>query len=287
MVTVKKALLCAFTASRAALAENCTCTTLAQRREWHVLNLPRFNVLGDHLADDVHRRNLTDTEQKAYIDAELCLMNSPAQLDVPGVQSRWDDLQWVHIVQSNWMHDDVSEAALYRRVACSRFRKLIRFLRDNSLVGTAITCIFTRRSCGLNATTQGTNRMLATANFNVNAPSRICREADGRTDTGRNVSTLAPVAKPRPPFGTRSWDLGATVWEKMSAWWTGPSPISRCIWPTTCQSRTTASAGASTKQSSSMEIRFTSTDAWPSRTTLLSGNVCTILLGRTRLLTRG
>lgn len=57
---------------------------------------------------EVPRRTLTDVEKLAYIDAELCLMGSPAQLDEPGVKTRWDDLHWVHIVQSNYIHDDVS-----------------------------------------------------------------------------------------------------------------------------------------------------------------------------------
>lgn len=61
------------------------------------------------------RRNLADSEKRAYVDAELCLMDSPAQLEVPGLQTRWDDLQWIHISQSNYIHDVVSLKSYWRR----------------------------------------------------------------------------------------------------------------------------------------------------------------------------
>lgn len=52
------------------------------------------------------RSALTDAEKKAYIDAELCLMDLPAKLGtIDGAINRWDELMWGHIVQSNVMHD--------------------------------------------------------------------------------------------------------------------------------------------------------------------------------------
>ncbi|KFA80660.1 hypothetical protein S40288_01759 [Stachybotrys chartarum IBT 40288] len=48
---------------------------------------------------------LTAAEKTAYINAELCLMAAPSQLLVQGAQSRWDDLQWGHIVQTAFVHD--------------------------------------------------------------------------------------------------------------------------------------------------------------------------------------
>ncbi|KAH8657816.1 hypothetical protein BX600DRAFT_514367 [Xylariales sp. PMI_506] len=60
------------------------CTELNQRRAWSAL---------------------TDSEKHEYINAELCLMNSPASQDIEGALTRWDDIQYVHIVQSNIIHD--------------------------------------------------------------------------------------------------------------------------------------------------------------------------------------
>ncbi|KAI1859674.1 uncharacterized protein JN550_011869 [Neoarthrinium moseri] len=48
---------------------------------------------------------LTSKERSAYIDAELCLMAAPSQLNIPGTETRWDDLHWNHIVQANFIHD--------------------------------------------------------------------------------------------------------------------------------------------------------------------------------------
>lgn len=55
------------------------------------------------------RGQLTSDEQSAYVDAELCLMAAPSQLDVEGTQTRWDDLHWNHIVQTNFIHDVVGQ----------------------------------------------------------------------------------------------------------------------------------------------------------------------------------
>lgn len=67
-----------------------TCTTLSQRKAWH---------------------NMSDDEKSAYIDAELCLMNSPSQLDFGPTLTRWDDLTYTHIIQTNWVHDVVGKTA--------------------------------------------------------------------------------------------------------------------------------------------------------------------------------
>ncbi|KAH8885006.1 amino acid transporter [Thozetella sp. PMI_491] len=48
---------------------------------------------------------LTSDEKSAYIDAELCLMAAPSKSGIDGAQTRWDDLQWNHIVQANFIHD--------------------------------------------------------------------------------------------------------------------------------------------------------------------------------------
>ncbi|KAI0011054.1 Di-copper centre-containing protein [Xylariaceae sp. FL0662B] len=48
--------------------------------------------------------NLTSTEKLDYINADLCLMSSPPKNGLPGAQNRWDELQYVHITQSSYIH---------------------------------------------------------------------------------------------------------------------------------------------------------------------------------------
>ncbi|KAF4545856.1 Amino acid transporter [Lasiodiplodia theobromae] len=67
----------------ASLAAGSSCTTKAQRKAWH---------------------SLTTAERHAYIDAELCLMSSPPKSGLEGAKYRWDELHWVHVVQSNVIH---------------------------------------------------------------------------------------------------------------------------------------------------------------------------------------
>ncbi|RVX76018.1 hypothetical protein B0A52_00375 [Exophiala mesophila] len=53
------------------------------------------------------RHVLSPTEKAAYIQADLCLMQKPpkAFLDVEGVQNIWDELQYLHILLANVIHD--------------------------------------------------------------------------------------------------------------------------------------------------------------------------------------
>ncbi|KAH8201560.1 hypothetical protein TruAng_004252 [Truncatella angustata] len=48
--------------------------------------------------------NLTIEEKDSYIQADLCLINSPSKGEIPGAVSRWDDLQWPHVVQTDSVH---------------------------------------------------------------------------------------------------------------------------------------------------------------------------------------
>jgi tyrosinase len=48
---------------------------------------------------------LTKTERTAFIEAELCLMKAPSKLGIKGAKSRWDDLQYNHVVQTHVVHD--------------------------------------------------------------------------------------------------------------------------------------------------------------------------------------
>lgn len=62
------------------------------------------------LVANFNRQNLSDAEKKAYINAELCLMNTTSKLDIEGAQNLWDDLHYIHIIQSNIIHFTVKPA---------------------------------------------------------------------------------------------------------------------------------------------------------------------------------
>lgn len=52
------------------------------------------------------RTALTSEEKQAYIDAELCLISSPPKTGtIEGAITRWDELHYTHIVQTNVVHD--------------------------------------------------------------------------------------------------------------------------------------------------------------------------------------
>ncbi|KAI0116207.1 Di-copper centre-containing protein [Hypoxylon sp. NC0597] len=50
------------------------------------------------------RTNLTSTEKLKYLNADLCLISSPPKTGLPGAKNRWDELQYVHIAQTNYVH---------------------------------------------------------------------------------------------------------------------------------------------------------------------------------------
>ncbi|KAK3357999.1 hypothetical protein B0T25DRAFT_499703 [Lasiosphaeria hispida] len=60
-----------------------TCSTPTQRKPW---------------------QKLTDSERTDYINATLCLMNTPARHDIPGAKTLWDELHYIHIYQSAYIH---------------------------------------------------------------------------------------------------------------------------------------------------------------------------------------
>ncbi|KAF2679807.1 Di-copper centre-containing protein [Lentithecium fluviatile CBS 122367] len=59
------------------------CTTKGKRRAWHTLS---------------------NAEKLEYINAELCLMQKPAKLSLPGCKTRFDELQAVHQLQAYATH---------------------------------------------------------------------------------------------------------------------------------------------------------------------------------------
>lgn len=62
------------------------------------------------IRDRVPWTQLTSDEKTSYINADLCLMALPSTSGIPGAVSRWDDLQWPHVVQTNWVHGVVSRS---------------------------------------------------------------------------------------------------------------------------------------------------------------------------------
>lgn len=63
----------------------------------------RYQV--EHSLISGYRTALTDVEKKAYIDAELCLQSATPKSGIANAQNRWDELQYVHIAQTNVVHD--------------------------------------------------------------------------------------------------------------------------------------------------------------------------------------
>lgn len=55
------------------------------------------------------RTNLTRSEKLEYIDGDLCLMSTPAKSGIPGAKTRWDELQYAHIVQTEYVHGVVRQ----------------------------------------------------------------------------------------------------------------------------------------------------------------------------------
>lgn len=54
------------------------------------------------------RHTLGNDEKLEYINAELCLMETPARLDLPAAKTRFDELQAIHQLQAYATHFVVS-----------------------------------------------------------------------------------------------------------------------------------------------------------------------------------
>lgn len=68
---------------------------------------------------------MTTTEKKAYIDAELCLMNKAPKLGVAGSQNLWDDMMYAHIYQANVIHNDGPFLPWHRLYSKSHFVTMV------------------------------------------------------------------------------------------------------------------------------------------------------------------
>ncbi|KAI1427740.1 Di-copper centre-containing protein [Xylaria sp. FL1777] len=66
------------------LAPRQACTVKSQRKAWE---------------------DLTNTEKEAYINADLCLMETPPISGVSGAESVWDELQYTHAAQADYIHN--------------------------------------------------------------------------------------------------------------------------------------------------------------------------------------
>jgi hypothetical protein len=85
----------------------CSGSNIRERVEWSVkLTAINFNA---HcvLLKCANRRMLSDEQKQAYIDAVLCLQNSPAQTGYKGAITRFDDFQAAHIKLQTIIHEVV------------------------------------------------------------------------------------------------------------------------------------------------------------------------------------
>ncbi|KAK5657254.1 hypothetical protein OQA88_3313 [Cercophora sp. LCS_1] len=80
------------------------CVTKLQRRAWHTFS---------------------NDEKKAYIAADLCLMNKPATLGLPGAKNRYEELQAIHQIQAAITHN-VGAFLHYHRLHMFAHERAIR-----------------------------------------------------------------------------------------------------------------------------------------------------------------
>lgn len=60
------------------------------------------------------RTDLSNAEKKAYIQAELCLINSPPKNGLGDARSIFEELQWTHLEQTDSIHGVVGLLTSYR-----------------------------------------------------------------------------------------------------------------------------------------------------------------------------
>lgn len=66
----------------------------------------------EHSLTVPYRQALSKREKLAYLDAEKCLMKLPAKYGLPGTRTRFDELQAVHAMQTEWTHEVVRRRLL-------------------------------------------------------------------------------------------------------------------------------------------------------------------------------
>jgi tyrosinase len=80
------------------------CSQPVQRRSWYIHNVLLCTSTSEDLIRAFARSSLSAEDKLAYINADKCLMNTPARYGVPGAVSVWDELQYAHIVNKNFIH---------------------------------------------------------------------------------------------------------------------------------------------------------------------------------------
>nr|URY20122.1 polyphenol oxidase 1 [Lyophyllum decastes] len=70
-------------------------------------------------------RQLTSTEQQEYIAAEQCLQSLPSKTGLPGVVTRFDDMQAIHQIQSEIIHN-VGQFLAFHRLYVRVHEELLR-----------------------------------------------------------------------------------------------------------------------------------------------------------------
>lgn len=89
----------------ASVAATSSCSKTLVRKEWYASPVP-LGHLGVVSLTNYHRRALTKKEQLDYLAAVQCLQQKPAKTGslYPGVKSRYDDFQAVHIAMTERIH---------------------------------------------------------------------------------------------------------------------------------------------------------------------------------------
>ncbi|KAJ5024613.1 hypothetical protein J3E73DRAFT_391961 [Bipolaris maydis] len=89
------------------------------------LALAHENLSSMEIRSRVSWTSLTFDEKDAYVNADLCLLAAPSKLGLTGAVSRWDDIQWPHVVQSASVHN-VSAFLPFQRYLMTAHEHLIR-----------------------------------------------------------------------------------------------------------------------------------------------------------------
>ncbi|CZT16310.1 uncharacterized protein RCC_02152 [Ramularia collo-cygni] len=68
--------------------------------------------------------SLSPEDKAKYIRADQCLMNTPPQYGIPGAKSIWEELQYAHIRNMNWIHG-VSQFLFWHRYYVTTYERLM------------------------------------------------------------------------------------------------------------------------------------------------------------------
>lgn len=52
---------------------------------------------------------MTNADKARYLQADQCLMDTAPQYGIPGAQNVWEELQYAHIRNMNWIHGVASD----------------------------------------------------------------------------------------------------------------------------------------------------------------------------------